>query len=282
MFIKKNVVLSGDRKGKNPLLAAEVIRKGGGICVKIKRGGTIGATDGVVSAFGEAENGECFLPADLKNDFCLGVFEGGKMEFFGGEGDFIHFKNMLAEEYEKRDSREKKGTYEGYDDFAIAEENYYEKEGKENERKTFVYEKAEGARREAADDEEEKNRSSRPDETEGGDREDLPDDRETYYGRIEPALRSVFTKFPRVPELERALRGSSFVKIIYAEDKYYVVGLTRDKGKPEYVVFGIPAEGRKAPPPEIDKYAYFVPCGKDGFFLVYRDATYGDIIPPKK
>ncbi|MBO7377843.1 MAG: hypothetical protein J6U35_03100 [Clostridia bacterium] len=284
MLIKKTIVLSGVERGKTELLAAEVTKRGGGMSVRIRRGDAVGAANDSVSAFCDLSGGECFIAADMKDDFCLGVFEGGKLAFFGGEGDFKRLKNKLAQDYENRDSAEKKGSFENerYDDFAIAEENYYEKEGENNERGAFVYEKTEDFSRAAPGDEEKKSGESGAYKDEGGDRENRRADGETYYERIKPALRSIFSEFPKVAELERALGGSSFVKIVYAEDKYYVVGLTRDKGKPEYVVFGVPAEGGAEPPAEIEKFAYFVPCEKSGFFLVFRDAFSGDIIPPKK
>lgn len=104
---------------------------------------------------------------------------------------------------------------------------------------------------------------------------------ECFYKKIENDLHSLFCRFPKEEHLEAVIPNSTFVKIDYDKDKFYVTGVTTYRGEAEYIVFGVYAkEGNE--PKELKNFGYFAPCFKngDGYYLIYQDALTGEILPP--
>ena len=90
---------------------------------------------------------------------------------------------------------------------------------------------------------------------------------------------AVLKEFPRERALERVTSGCRFARITYADDKRYVVGMSEDGGKPEYLFFGVPCKKGDKQPTEFASKAYFVPVGgEDGYFLLCQDFYSGEIL----
>ena len=107
--------------------------------------------------------------------------------------------------------------------------------------------------------------------------------KEPYYLKVKKDLDDLFTKYPKEEKLEKAVQGSSWVKIFYNEEKYYTVGLVREGGKPKYICYGIPAKYSVAPPKELDGFCSFLPLSLfdlkgDGYWMIYQDAETGDCV----
>lgn len=189
----------------------------------------------------------------------------------------------LKEEMKKRENFKPPKGGVAYDDEAIAEVNYYEqalsdeggkpvrkdenakKEGStggENEANTRPVEVAEKDGVEPAArlfGEEAKGGLA------GGD----------FYARMRGDIERIFTTYPKDEELERAMEGSRFARISYGGDKYYVFGVLSVDGVARYVCYGVPARGRKDPPPSLKECATLFPTESGGYFMTYQDAGTG-------
>ena len=79
---------------------------------------------------------------------------------------------------------------------------------------------------------------------------------------------------------------SVFVRINYSSEKYYVVGVIKEKNTEKYVCYGVPAAYSETPPKELDGYCSFIPVSifdmkGDGFWMMFQDATTGECIKPR-
>ena len=76
---------------------------------------------------------------------------------------------------------------------------------------------------------------------------------------------------------------STFVKIAYAEDKYYVVGLVKEEQKEKYICYGVPGEYSTTPPKELKGYCSFVPTSifdmqGNGYWMMFQCAITGECL----
>lgn len=177
----------------------------------------------------------------------------------------------IAENGEKEEQAEENFAGKiGYEDEAIAEENYYEfgeadesreplcKNTQEEKSGCELYEneKASGAFEESA----------------GG----LA--RGGFYDRMKEETEKLFSSYPRCEELENAVEGSQWVKISYGEKNFYVFGVLKSAGIPRYLCYGLPSNDSSAPPESMRGYASFLPVEADawaGFWIMYQDADTG-------
>ncbi|MBQ9482060.1 MAG: hypothetical protein IJU84_07855 [Clostridia bacterium] len=295
MLIKRSIVLArGGAGGKRELAAAEIARNGRAITVGIKKNGVVGITDGKAAVFSPLKDGKAEFIFD-GDPLGIGVFENGALAFYGETGRGASFKRALIDRYSKF-TNEKDAEY---DDYAIAETDYFKennaimrdighilknKEVGDNDW-ARVFKAGENASAKAADRKTATGEKVIYNENKGGAGANAGGEREGegYYGEIKNVLSELFYKFPHEKDLEKAVTGGTFVKIIYSENKYYVVGETKENGKPEYVIFGVPSPEDKKQPKEFNGAAYFVPCGAPagGYYLLYRDAFSGEVLSAK-
>ncbi|MBP5308750.1 MAG: hypothetical protein J6Z34_06415 [Clostridia bacterium] len=291
VVIKKSVVLVKNAAGeKRELAVAEIRKNSRGITVSVKRGDAAGIVydGGAQTAPLSGGTAEFFFNGD---NFGVGIFENGELTFYGESGTVSDGKTRLLEECGKNSV----SAYGIYDDYAIAESDYFEENSRITREKgrfsktikeendndgTRVFKESENASAAAGAFKAKEKGGDIFDENEGGGRGGESGKEEGYYGRIKDALSKLLDTFPREKELEKAVDGGSFVKIRYSDTKYYVVGTTEFNGAPEYVIFGVPAPQDGKQPKEFNGAAYFVPCKipEGGYFLFYRDAFTGEVL----
>ena len=106
-----------------------------------------------------------------------------------------------------------------------------------------------------------------------------------YYRKVKNELTAIFSKFPKEECLEKLFCESSFVKINYSSDKFYVVGLIKEDKQEKYICYGVPGKYSPEPPKELKGYCTFIPlsifnvCG-DGYWMMFQDAFTGKCITP--
>jgi len=301
--MKKSIVLSGT-DGKRPIIAT-LEQADGIINGIINARGTACIDDGNTFTFCEIENGRFSAATDITYGFNLGVFDEGLIYF--GYGGCKNGKGKMLNAFK----REKQKVNKAYDDEAIATDNYFALEGeinptspsvmrdkgdffilndatcgqfftsypqcvreeKENEKngKHRLYNEAGGTCRtgeteaKAASDSRPCNKNEASDSTE-----------RHYRKKVTEGLDKLFIRFPREKSLEMAIRGSTFVRIAYTDEKFYVVGKTVYMGEDEYVIFGIPHSDDT--PTEITDIAYRVPTANGDYYLIYQSAVSGELI----
>ncbi len=187
----------------------------------------------------------------------------------------------LKEEMTRREvARPAKGGV-AYDDEAITEVNYFERNEADESGKPVREDKAqEKVRRKGGKDEEADNPVRRREEANG--ERCAAEDRDVagglargdFYSRMEGDIEKIFSSYPREEELEMAMENSRFVKIAYGGGKHYVFGVLSVEGKPRYICYGVPAKDRDNPPVSL-KGSSYVPTESGGYWLIYQDAATG-------
>lgn len=104
-----------------------------------------------------------------------------------------------------------------------------------------------------------------------------------YYDKQEKELQSVLNKNPPDDELNKAVEGGRFVRIYYGENKFYAVGVIKEKGKPKYICYGVPAKYSKEPPKALKGYSSFLPTDVfdlkgAGYWMMYQSAQDGSCV----
>lgn len=184
-----------------------------------------------------------------------------------------------------------------YDDEIVATENYYEFPDAdiknltvtENENEQCEYAAPDAAAR--TDREKEERAEETACGADAGENEDAVrlfkienqggEEPEThYYDSVKDELSELFEKYPAEENLQRAVENSKWVKIEFAPQKYYTVGLMYEKGKPRYICYGVPAESKNEPPNALKGFCSYLPLslfdlrGK-GYWMMYQDADTG-------
>lgn len=100
-------------------------------------------------------------------------------------------------------------------------------------------------------------------------------------------LDNVFDKFPPEQNLQQLFSQSKWAKINYSADKYYVVGIIKEKGKEKYICYGVPAPFSENPPEQLAGYCTFIPRSVfdvkgDGYWMMFQDALTGKCVTPTK
>lgn len=168
-----------------------------------------------------------------------------------------------------------------YDDEAVATENYYMTEEEKddcdrlkNELPFIGDEKEEKTREEdACCGEDEK-------DSLGGERysECRP-----YYLSVKKELDEVFDKFPEESSLKKLFPDSDFSRVNYSENKFYVVGVIRERGEEKYICYGVPGAYSENAPEELAPYCSFIPLSVfdlagDGYWMMFQSAVTGECI----
>jgi hypothetical protein len=101
-----------------------------------------------------------------------------------------------------------------------------------------------------------------------------------YYITVKKNLEQTFSKFPKADDLNKLTPDGNWVKINYSKDKFYVVGIIKEKGKERYICYGVPSKYQESPPKELQGFASFVPLSVfnlkgDGYYIMFQDAITG-------
>lgn len=107
-----------------------------------------------------------------------------------------------------------------------------------------------------------------------------------YFEQVKEEITNVLDKFPEETTLKRILPHSKFVKINYAENKFYVIGVIYEMSKVKYICYGVPDKYSKNPPKELKGYCQFIPLsmfniGGDGYWMMFQDAIKGTCVKLK-
>ena len=186
-----------------------------------------------------------------------------------------------------------------YDDEAVATENFYELDQSITE-KVNLLEAAEAMGDEiirnkniggnCGEQKETEKDGNAPytfaDETDSDRREEYSR-QNPFYLTVKEELDSLFDKFPAEDGLSAIFPDGKFARINYSAEKYYVVGLIRERGEEKYVCYGVPSVYSETPPKELDGYCSFIPLSVfdmkgDGFWMMFQDAVTGECIKPGK
>ncbi len=191
------------------------------------------------------------------------------------------FKSLANEKFmDLRKERIKKEKENAYNDYVIAEENYFEKEFGHG----CLPVKDEVACACGGEEKQENHQSVNACQDEKvacsftAFGENNP-----YYLSVKDELNSVLSRFESEDQLRALFPESEFVKINYDKDKFYVVGVIKKQDKVKYICYGVPSEYSKNPPRELDGYCTFIPLsvfnihGK-GYFMMFQDAVSGECV----
>lgn len=104
-----------------------------------------------------------------------------------------------------------------------------------------------------------------------------------YYQVAKTEIEGLFDKFPIDLSLTKLFPESTFVRIHYSLNKYYVVGVVKEKGNPKYICYGVPSPYSEKAPKELDGFCSFIPLSifdtkGDGYFMMFQDAITGECI----
>ncbi len=103
-----------------------------------------------------------------------------------------------------------------------------------------------------------------------------------FYEKIKDKLSDIFNEFERCNDLNETLPNSEFVKIHYAENKFYYVGKIYENNLVKYLCYGVIGYLNEMPNELLNNFS-FVPISNyelsgKGFYLIFQDAKTGEIL----
>lgn len=103
---------------------------------------------------------------------------------------------------------------------------------------------------------------------------------EHFYRSLRPKIEELLTVYPSEPDLEKAVPDSSWVKVRYDGDDYYVVGVLREGGEVTHIAYGVPGVKAVRPPEEGKELCDFLKLKEngEGYWLMFQDAENGEMI----
>jgi len=108
----------------------------------------------------------------------------------------------------------------------------------------------------------------------------VPEKAVSYYQSVKKELDQIFTRHPAEAELNRELRGTRWVKVPYAGDRYYVIGLIGEP--PEYIAYGVPGRYSLNPPKELAGVQWLPVYDSEpegnGYWIMYQDSRTGEAV----
>ena len=251
----------------------------------------------ILTAFSRTEESDCTV-TDFKRavaERCLSV----------RKNRIISKKEESIDIAEKADSADS-GNFTRYDDEAVATENYYDKEKEEREKNDGEYVRFEDELSYIGNEEEAAATESRPYRVENEKRPDLGDDvsqhaenkfsnltdglteekysdDNPYFLTVKSELDGVFQKFPEEPSLTKLFPESRFSRINYSENKFYVVGVIKERGEEKYICYGVPGAYSENAPEELAPYCSFIPLSVfdlsgEGYWMMFQSAATGECI----
>ena len=107
------------------------------------------------------------------------------------------------------------------------------------------------------------------------------DGKKMFFEQIRPQIEILFSKYDRDENLEKLVPNSKWVKVNYeGGDECYELGVICDeKGKTEYICYGILSADEKNPPKSLEEYAKFLKLSaEEGLWVACQDAKTGETI----
>ena len=176
-----------------------------------------------------------------------------------------------------------------YDDEAVATENYYEEENKTLIEEVNYDNLSDstvniGARDEDFRKQTESNRNVKQNDEIIGTCPFVKK-QPRFYEEKSDEIERLFSKYPPIGSLSQYIPESKWVKIEYKKDGYYIIGVIKKDGVPQYIVYGVPGN-REIRPRGFERYSVFLPeslftSGGRGFWCTFQDAESGKIQNPE-
>jgi hypothetical protein len=95
-----------------------------------------------------------------------------------------------------------------------------------------------------------------------------------YYELVKNDIEKIFKSYPSDDSLKDTIRGTKWVRITYADNKYYLFGVLIDNDEVKYICYALPA--KTAEQPDILKgVATLVNSPKGQFWVLCQDAKTG-------
>ena len=180
----------------------------------------------------------------------------------------------------------------GYDDEALATENYYEKSklGDITAESRNESEKRQGENHELSHNQNESfieppNRENAQETIRNGFCENEIGTgngaaRPTFYQSIKEKLEKALDEHPAEPAPAEIVPESRWARINYSGDKCYILGVICENGTPRHVVYGVPGE-KTCPPHGFERYSEFIPKSLfypdgDGYWCLFQNAETGE------
>ena len=162
---------------------------------------------------------------------------------------------------------------DGYNDEALAQENYYEYEQTDKDRGTVRENTEKEKDGESVRKNEKDNVVREKEPTAGG----LASG--DFFGRMKDEIEKVLSSYPSERALEETVEDSRWVRINYGGDKFYVFGVIYGGGKPRYICYGVPSTDSRRPPESLSNLASYIPSSPEnadgGYWVMYQDAATG-------
>ena len=138
-------------------------------------------------------------------------------------------------------------------------------------------------RDDAVSEEETKNASADLDDEKKSFLERLSASHDDFYGGIREKLDELFVIHPAESYLNALIPNSSWIKIYYDGDEYYVVGKLNENNRTVLIGYGVPGAKTSTPPKIADEIASYLAVEGikpyDGYWLIFQDANTGKIVP---
>ncbi len=239
---------------------------------------TLSISDGLVSETFDCPGGERGSDIDISDGFAAVIcFVHGTVQTVasavcGDKGYALMTLKRAAESEEcvpvKDKKSEKKAAAsdggEKYCDEAIAEVNYYE------------FDKVEDKKREdcgSVADKKAEGRHGEKNENDSGSGKE-------FFAKVADEVRRILDTYPAEEQLNAAVENSRWVKIDYGDGKNYVFGVIYGEF-PEYLCYGVPANGRRTVPESLKEIAVYIPTDGGGYYVGCQSAQTGKTIKNK-
>lgn len=112
----------------------------------------------------------------------------------------------------------------------------------------------------------------------GGDYQEMD-----YYNKVKERLSILLAENEKDNCLIGIIPESDFVKVFYANDKFYSVGLIKTDGMPSYICYGVPAMYSENPPEEFRGMGKWMPVDVEnpkgeGYYVIFQNCYNGEYI----
>lgn len=222
----------------------------------------------------------------LSKGISVGLVKDKNLVCFGASGDSPASLSEMTELVENNmyfisDSVDTQLKNVIYDDEKIAEVNYYDKQFQNSTKEqNYQYVQTETQREDTEKNAESGNQTCQNETVAGIFKSD-----QSYLSKISASLISLFRRGTKITELEHVIPQSKWVKIDYASNQYYVVGIINTEGVPHYICYGVPGN-YGSPPKTLKEFSCFVPknlfsVSDGGYYMMFQNAQNGEKISPK-
>lgn len=231
---------------------------------------------------------------DFDKPFCASIFAFDNtlpqlVAFTRENGSHLtptHAKKVIAEWKIQQNKADEKQRL--YDDEAVATENYFDfdKQIKNKMEKIKVNNDLQSENElPAFDGKTQKNKSQTAFDVDKNEKDTCPfkENNLDFYNGARAELEIIFSKFPKENNLSLLFPQSRWAKINYSDDKYYVVGVIKEKGVEKYICYGVPATYSPTPPKALDGYCSFIPLSifnfkGEGYWMMFQSAKDGSCV----